>query len=163
MKAVFNSRNRRRSFRMIDALLSRQRAGPGEAWCAFAGHRVLAFAGPISVVFWERCPFSVIREFRDDELGVEVIAARRSRDERALQPGDRGSVEPYLNCQHCYSCRCGHTNCCETNETLGVHCDGGLCNRDFSRYRPASCIRRAKLNYPNNWRWLKPSPSAATR
>jgi alcohol dehydrogenase len=40
--------------------------------------------------------------------------------------GDRCSVEPYINCQQCYACRRGHTNCCENHQTLGVHCDGGL-------------------------------------
>ena len=42
------------------------------------------------------------------------------------RPGDRCSVEPYINCQQCYSCVRGHTNCCEKHQTLGVHCDGGL-------------------------------------
>ena len=47
-------------------------------------------------------------------------------------------MEPYLNCQQCYSCHCGHTNCCESNQTLGVHCDGGL--------RPQFLIPARKLH-----------------
>ncbi len=43
-----------------------------------------------------------------------------------VAPGDRCSVEPYINCQKCHACVRGHTNCCETHQTLGVHCDGGL-------------------------------------
>ncbi len=43
-----------------------------------------------------------------------------------VKPGDHCSVEPYINCQTCYACRRGHTNCCESHQTLGVHCDGGL-------------------------------------
>jgi alcohol dehydrogenase len=43
-----------------------------------------------------------------------------------VKPGDRAAVEPYINCQTCYSCTRGHTNCCENHQTLGVHCDGGL-------------------------------------
>src|SRR5205085_1458579 len=43
-----------------------------------------------------------------------------------VRPGDRASVEPYINCQRCYSCARGHTNCCENHQTLGVHVDGGL-------------------------------------
>ena len=58
------------------------------------------------------------------ELGVEVVAVGAGVTN--VKPGDRCSVEPYLNCQRCYSCRRGHTNCCESNQTLGVHCDGGL-------------------------------------
>jgi 2-desacetyl-2-hydroxyethyl bacteriochlorophyllide A dehydrogenase len=38
-------------------------------------------------------------------------------------------VEPYINCQHCYACRRGHTNCCESHKTLGVMCDGGMTER----------------------------------
>ena len=46
-----------------------------------------------------------------------------------VAPGDRCSVEPYINCGHCYTCRRGFTNCCETNKTLGVMCDGGMTER----------------------------------
>src|SRR5207249_10788291 len=46
-----------------------------------------------------------------------------------VKPGDRCAVEPYINCQRCYSCRRGHTNCCESHKTLGVMCDGGMCER----------------------------------
>ncbi len=58
------------------------------------------------------------------ELGVEVVAVGAGVTN--VKPGDRCSVEPYINCQRCYSCRRGHTNCCENHQTLGVHCDGGL-------------------------------------
>jgi alcohol dehydrogenase len=43
-----------------------------------------------------------------------------------VKPGDRCSVEPYLNCQHCFACHRGHGNCCENLQVLGVHTDGGL-------------------------------------
>ena len=43
-----------------------------------------------------------------------------------MKPGDKAAVEPYINCQRCYSCTRGHTNCCENHQTLGVHVDGGL-------------------------------------
>jgi len=58
------------------------------------------------------------------ELGVEVVAVGPGVTN--VKAGDRCSVEPYINCQRCYSCRRGHTNCCESNQTLGVHCDGGM-------------------------------------
>jgi alcohol dehydrogenase len=47
-------------------------------------------------------------------------------DVAGVKPGDRCSVEPYLNCQICYACRLGRTNCCEKLEVLGVHFDGGM-------------------------------------
>lgn len=58
------------------------------------------------------------------ELGAEVVAVGEGVTN--VRPGDRCSVEPYLNCQRCHACRRGLTNCCEHNQTLGVHCDGGL-------------------------------------
>lgn len=58
------------------------------------------------------------------ELGVEVLTVGDGVTN--VRPGDRCSVEPYLNCQRCHACRRGLTNCCEHNQTLGVHCDGGL-------------------------------------
>jgi alcohol dehydrogenase len=58
------------------------------------------------------------------ELGVEVLAVGAGVTN--VKVGDRCCVEPYINCQQCYACRRGHTNCCMHNQTLGVHCDGGL-------------------------------------
>lgn len=58
------------------------------------------------------------------ELGVEVLEV--GKGESKLKPGMRCCVEPYLNCGRCYACRRGHTNCCESNRTFGVMCDGGL-------------------------------------
>ena len=69
-------------------------------------------------------PFFSYPRIPGHELGVEVLDV--GADVTNVSPGDRCSVEPYINCQKCYACRRGHTNCCETNQTLGVHCDGGL-------------------------------------
>src|SRR5476651_855608 len=74
-----------------------------------------------------KMPFFSYPRILGHELGVEVIAIGAGVANVAV--GDRCSVEPYLNCQKCYSCRRGHTNCCESNQTLGVMCDGGLAER----------------------------------
>jgi len=58
------------------------------------------------------------------ELGVEILEVGANVEH--VKPGDRCCVEPYLNCGNCDSCRRGHTNCCEHNQTFGVMCDGGL-------------------------------------
>src|SRR5882672_5999220 len=71
-----------------------------------------------------KMPFFSYPRIPGHELGVEVLSVGEGVTN--VQPGDHGSVEPYLNCQICYTCRRGHTNCCEHNQTLGVHCDGGL-------------------------------------
>lgn len=71
-----------------------------------------------------KMPFFSYPRIPGHELGVEVIAVGEGVTN--VQPGQLCAVEPYINCQQCYSCRRGHTNCCEHHQTLGVHCDGGL-------------------------------------
>lgn len=71
-----------------------------------------------------KMPFYSYPRIPGHELGVEVLAV--GPDVTNVKPGDRCAVEPYINCQTCYSCRRGHTNCCENHKTLGVMCDGGL-------------------------------------
>ncbi|MDB6140430.1 MAG: yjjN [Verrucomicrobiaceae bacterium] len=77
------------------------------------------------------------------ELGVEVLAVGKGVTH--LKPGDRCSVEPYLNCGHCHSCRQGRTNCCESLKVLGVHCDGGM--RERMVLPAAKLHRRNSLSY----------------
>jgi alcohol dehydrogenase len=71
-----------------------------------------------------KMPFFSYPRIPGHELGVEVLAVGVGVTN--VEPGDRCAVEPYINCQQCYSCTRGHTNCCEHHQTLGVHCDGGL-------------------------------------
>jgi len=71
-----------------------------------------------------KMPFFSYPRIPGHELGVEVIAVGPGVTN--VKPGDRAAVEPYINCQNCYSCARGHTNACENHQTLGVHCDGGL-------------------------------------
>jgi alcohol dehydrogenase len=74
--------------------------------------------------FLGKMPFFSYPRIPGHELGVEVVAV--GDDVTNVWPGDRAAVEPYINCQTCYSCVRGHTNCCENHQTLGVHVDGGL-------------------------------------
>jgi 2-desacetyl-2-hydroxyethyl bacteriochlorophyllide A dehydrogenase len=71
-----------------------------------------------------KMPFFSYPRIPGHELGVEVEAV--GPGVANVVPGDRCAVEPYINCQTCYACRRGRTNCCENHQTLGVHCDGGL-------------------------------------
>lgn len=71
-----------------------------------------------------KMPFFSYPRIPGHELGVEVMAV--GAGVANVKPGDRCAVEPYINCQTCYSCTRGHTNCCENHQTLGVHCDGGM-------------------------------------
>jgi alcohol dehydrogenase len=71
-----------------------------------------------------KMPFIQYPRILGHELGVEVVSVGGSV--ATVKPGDRCSVEPYLNCGTCAMCRSGRTNCCEALQVLGVHCDGGL-------------------------------------
>jgi alcohol dehydrogenase len=79
-------------------------------------------------------PFFSYPRIPGHELGVEILAVGEGVTN--VKPGDRCAVEPYINCQKCYACVRGHTNCCMYHQTLGVHCDGGL--RPVSWCLPAS-------------------------
>ncbi|MBI3879345.1 MAG: zinc-binding alcohol dehydrogenase family protein [Verrucomicrobia bacterium] len=98
--------------------------GPGEALLRV--HRIGICGTDISG-YLGKMPFFSYPRIPGHELGVEVLAVGAGVTN--IKPGDRCSVEPYLNCGHCYTCRRGHTNCCETNKTLGVMCDGGMTER----------------------------------
>jgi 2-desacetyl-2-hydroxyethyl bacteriochlorophyllide A dehydrogenase len=108
------------SFRVIE-VSEPPAPGPGEALVRV--HRV-GICGTDFGGFLGKMPYFSYPRIPGHELGVEVLAVGEGVTN--VQAGQRASVEPYLNCQRCYACRCGHTNCCESNQTLGVHCDGGL-------------------------------------
>ena len=71
-----------------------------------------------------KMPFIQYPRILGHELGVEVLAVGSAVTN--VEVGDRCSVEPYLNCNMCPTCKSGRTNCCESLQVLGVHCDGGL-------------------------------------
>jgi alcohol dehydrogenase len=107
--------------------------GPGEALVQV--HQVGICGTDISG-YLGKMPFFSYPRIPGHELGVEVLEVGAGVTN--VRAGERCSVEPYINCQHCYACRRGYTNCCETNQTLGVHCDGGL--------RPKFLIPARKLH-----------------
>ena len=121
MKAI--SLDQPQQFRFVD-IAEPSAPGPGEALVKV--HRV-GICGTDYGGFLGKMPFFTYPRIPGHELGVEVLAVGEGVTNVA--PGDRCSVEPYLNCQKCYSCRRGHANCCEHNLTLGVMCDGGLAER----------------------------------
>ncbi|MEA3189333.1 MAG: hypothetical protein QOD99_3163 [Chthoniobacter sp.] len=69
-------------------------------------------------------PFFSYPRILGHELGVEVIALGEGVTN--VRPGDKCSVEPYINCQKCIACRRGKPNCCTDIKVLGVHTDGGM-------------------------------------
>jgi alcohol dehydrogenase len=109
-----------KNFRRID-IAAPVRPAAGEALVKV--HRVGVCGTDISG-YLGKMPFFSYPRIPGHELGIEVLEVGEGVTN--VQPGDRCAVEPYINCQNCYSCSRGHTNCCEHHQTLGVHCDGGL-------------------------------------
>jgi alcohol dehydrogenase len=65
------------------------------------------------------------------ELGVEVLEI--GTNVQNVRPGDRCSVEPYMNNTESFASRRGSGNCCQELQVLGVHIDGGLRERFIVR------------------------------
>lgn len=137
MKAI--SLDQPRNFRLIDVPEPTTPA-PGDALVRI--HRI-GICGTDYAGFLGKMPFFSYPRIPGHELGVEVLAVGEGVTNVA--PGDRCSVEPYINCQRCYSCRRGHTNCCEAHKTLGVMCDGGMVERYIIPARKLHISR--KLSY----------------
>jgi alcohol dehydrogenase len=74
-----------------------------------------------------KMPFYSYPRIPGHELGVEVVAVGTGVTN--VKPGDRCSIEPYMNCGHCHACRKGASNCCANLKVLGVMTDGGLRER----------------------------------
>ncbi|MRR30406.1 zinc-binding alcohol dehydrogenase family protein [bacterium] len=111
------------SWRCID-IPEPQPPGPGEALVRV---QRVGICGTDLGGYLGKMPFFSYPRIPGHELGVEVLATGDGVSH--IKAGDLCAVEPYLNCQQCYSCRRGFTNCCENHKTLGVMCDGGLTER----------------------------------
>lgn len=98
-----------------------QAPGPGEALVRV--HRIGICGTDISG-YLGKMPFFSYPRIPGHELGVEVIAVGQGVEN--VRPGDRCSVEPYINDPTSYASRRGYPNCCERLEVLGVHRDGGM-------------------------------------
>ncbi|MFM8272428.1 MAG: zinc-binding alcohol dehydrogenase family protein [Gemmata sp.] len=109
-----------KAFREID-IPEPERPGPGDAVVKVSR---VGVCGTDYSGYLGKMPFFSYPRIPGHELGVEVVAV--GEGVTSVKVGDKAAVEPYINCQRCYSCARGHTNCCENHLTLGVHIDGGL-------------------------------------
>jgi alcohol dehydrogenase len=109
-----------KQFRRVD-IPPPSKPGPGEALVRV--HRVGVCGTDISG-YLGKMPFFSYPRIPGHELGVEVLEV--GPDVANVRPGDRCSVEPYINDPNSFASRRGRPNCCEKLEVLGVHCDGGL-------------------------------------
>ncbi len=116
-----------KEFRTIDIDEPAQ-PGPGEALIRTSR---MGICGTDVSCYLGKFPFFDYPRIPGHELGVEVLAIGEGVEN--VKPGDRCSVEPYLNCGQCYACAKGQGNCCETLKVFGVMMDGGLCERSLIR------------------------------
>ena len=111
------------SFRTID-IAEPPAPAPGEALVrvqriGICGTDISGYLGKMPYFSYTRIP--------GHELGVEVLSIGAGVTQ--VKPGDRCSVEPYMNCGQCYPCRQGAINCCESLKVIGVMMDGGMTER----------------------------------
>lgn len=111
---------RPQSFRLID-IPEPTDPGPGEAIVRV--HRIGICGTDISG-YLGKMPFFSYPRIPGHELGVEVVAV--GSDVTGVAPGDRCSVEPYINNPDSFASQRDRGNCCEDLQVLGVHIDGGM-------------------------------------
>ena len=102
--------------------------GPGQA---LVQTHCMGICGTDYSGYLGKMPFFKYPRIPGHELGVEVLEVGDDVDN--VKPGDRCSVEPYMNCGSCFACRKGQSNCCANLEVIGVMIDGGLCERFLVR------------------------------
>jgi len=93
-----------------------------------------------------KMPFVTYPRILGHELGVEVLAI--GPEVTNVKPGDRCSIEPYINDPTSYASRRGRPNCCEKLQVLGVHADGGMRPRFIvpaRKLHPASTLSFEQL------------------
>ena len=99
---------------------------PGSGEALVEVHRV-GICGTDVSGYLGKMPFFTYPVIPGHELGVQVMEVGEGVGN--VREGDHCSIEPYMNCGDCYACRKGATNCCESLEVIGVHKDGGMCER----------------------------------
>jgi len=95
--------------------------GPGEA--LVRTHR-MGICGTDLSCYLGKFPFFAYPRTPGHELGLEVIAVGDGVTN--LKPGDKCSLEPYLNDPDSRTSLKGSTNCCPGVQVIGVHGPGGL-------------------------------------
>ncbi len=88
--------------------------------------RAIGVCGTDFHIFEGTHPFLDYPRVMGHELSGVVAGGAESP---ALSPGTPVVINPYLACGNCVACRNGKPNCCTTLKVLGVHIDGGMCER----------------------------------
>lgn len=95
--------------------------GPGEA--LVRTHR-MGICGTDIACYLGKFPFFSYPRTPGHELGLEVVAV--ADDVTNVKPGDKCSLEPYVNDPASPTSLKGSQNCCPSVQVIGVHNNGGL-------------------------------------
>jgi len=105
-------------------LIEREAPGaPPEGWVAVNIDNV-GICGTDYHIFEGKHPFLQYPRIMGHELAGTV-----AEDGAGWRKGTQVIINPYLACGTCHACRRGKPNCCYNINVLGVHRDGGLCER----------------------------------
>lgn len=104
---------------VVDA--ERPTPAPGEALVRV---RYAGICGSDLQTFTGNQPFASYPRVPGHEWSGEITEV--NGDSGDLRAGQLVTGNPYFNCGECYSCRRGLVNCCESNQTMGVHRDGSF-------------------------------------
>jgi 2-desacetyl-2-hydroxyethyl bacteriochlorophyllide A dehydrogenase len=100
-------------------------SSPPPGWVALDIARV-GICGTDYHIFEGKHPFLAYPRVMGHELSGRVAVLG---DGVSLPLGSLQIVNPYLSCGTCVACRKGKPNACMNIAVLGVHTDGGLCDR----------------------------------
>jgi 2-desacetyl-2-hydroxyethyl bacteriochlorophyllide A dehydrogenase len=98
-------------------------AGPDEGWVTVDISHV-GICGTDYHIFEGKHPFLAYPRVMGHELSGRLTEAAGP-----FAAGELVIVNPYINCGECRACRRGKPNCCYNIGVLGVHRDGGMCER----------------------------------
>jgi len=96
-----------------------------EGWVA-VDIRHVGVCGTDFHIFEGTHPYLAYPRVMGHELSGTVAAASPSG---RLRAGEPVIINPYIACGTCIACRKGKPNCCVAIKVLGVHTDGGMCER----------------------------------
>ena len=97
---------------------------PGEALLRV---RYAGVCGSDLQTFTGNQPFATYPRIPGHEFSAEIVEV--NGEAPGLTQGMLVTGNPYFNCGVCSPCRRGLVNCCESNQTMGVHRDGAF--REF--------------------------------
>jgi 2-desacetyl-2-hydroxyethyl bacteriochlorophyllide A dehydrogenase len=107
------------------AIEDRPEPARGEAE-VMVGVQRIGICGTDFHIYEGKHPFLQYPRIVGHEFSGMVLEAPKGS---VLKPGQTVVVNPYIACGSCIACRNGKPNCCMKIAVLGVHKDGGMCER----------------------------------